>query len=173
MPEANENRELDVKLEEYGKGDVYPFHMPGHKRNPMAFSNPYTVDITEIEGFDDLHRPEGILKEAQKRAARLYQSKKSYYLVNGSTCGVLTAVSAAVTPNGRLLMARNGHKSVYHAAYLRGLSTVYVHPYMTKFGVLGAVDPEEIRSCLNKEPGIQAVIITSPTYVFFRNIVGI
>ena len=164
MVRSKGDMDLDVKLEEYAKEDFYPFHMPGHKRNPVIFPNPYTIDITEIEGFDDLHRPMGILKEAQNRAAKLYRSKKSYYLVNGSTCGILTAISAAVPAKGKLLMARNGHKSVYHAAYLRGLSTVYVNPCMTKFGILGAVNPEEIRKCLEKEPDIQAVIITSPSY---------
>ncbi len=164
MAKEKEGWDLDRKLEEYAREDFYPFHMPGHKRNPVIFPNPYTIDITEIEGFDDLHRPKGILKEAQERAARLYRSEKSYYLVNGSTCGILTAVSAAVPPNGKLLMARNGHKSVYHAAYLRGLSTAYVNPCMTDFGILGAVNTEEIRRCLEKEPEIQAVIITSPTY---------
>lgn len=164
MSETKKIRELDIRLEKYEKGDFYPFHMPGHKRSPIVFPNPYTIDITEIEGFDDLHRPNGILKEAQKRAAQLYGSKRSYYLVNGSSCGILTAVSAALPPKGKLLMARNCHKSVYHAVYLRGLAAVYVNPCMTDFGILGAVDPEEIRSCLNRDPDILAVVITSPTY---------
>ena len=98
MPGAKKDEELDRALKRYAAGDVYPFHMPGHKRNALNFPNPYTIDITEINGFDDLHRPEGILKEAQERAARLYGAKKSYYLVNGSTCGILAAVSAAVPP---------------------------------------------------------------------------
>ena len=164
MPGAKKDEELDRALKRYAAGDVYPFHMPGHKRNALNFPNPYTIDITEINGFDDLHRPEGILKEAQERAARLYGAKKSYYLVNGSTCGILAAVSAAVPPKGKLLMARNGHKSLYHAAYLRGLSVKYLSPCMTEFGILGAVHPEEVRRCLEKEPDIQAVVITSPTY---------
>lgn len=164
MPGAKKDEELDKALKRYAAGDVYPFHMPGHKRNALNFPNPYTIDITEINGFDDLHRPEGILKEAQERAARLYGAKKSYYLVNGSTCGILAAVSAAVPPKGKLLMARNGHKSLYHAAYLRGLSVKYLSPCMTEFGILGAVHPEEVRRCLEKEPDIQAVVITSPTY---------
>lgn len=49
----------------YGKSDVYPFHMPGHKRQVEDFENPFLIDITEIDGFDNLHHPEGILKEAQ------------------------------------------------------------------------------------------------------------
>ena len=118
---------LDIKLEAYAKSDYYPFHMPGHKRNPIAIPNPYTIDITEIDGFDNLHSSKEILKEAQQRAAVLYGAKKSYYLINGSTCGILAAISAAVKPHGTLLMARNVHKSVYHAAYLRGLITEYLN----------------------------------------------
>ena len=54
------------KLKAYSDSDYYGFHMPGHKRKMhMSWdANPYTVDITEIEGFDDLHHAEGILKEA-------------------------------------------------------------------------------------------------------------
>lgn len=155
---------LDIELERYAKSDIYPFHMPGHKRTPLSADNPYTVDITEIDGFDDLYAPNGILKEAQERAAKLYGSKKSYYLVNGSTCGILAAVSAAVKPQGKLLMARNSHKSVYHAAYLRGLSTIYINPGITAFGIQGAVCPKDIEKKLAKNPGIGAVILTSPTY---------
>ena len=73
------------KLLAYGNSDAYPFHMPGHKRQITDFVNPFQIDITEIEGFDNLHHPEGILKEAQERAAALYDSRSTYFLVNGST----------------------------------------------------------------------------------------
>ncbi len=164
MSEERSREFLDTKLEAYAKSDYYPFHMPGHKRNPLKMPNPYTIDITEIDGFDNLHAPAGILKEAGERAARLYGAKKSYYLINGSTCGILAAVSAAVKPHGTLLMARNVHKSVYHAAYLRGLTTEYLNPCMSEFGIFGAIDPEEVRKKLEQNPNINAVILTSPTY---------
>ena len=86
---------MDLQLEAYAESGVYPFHMPGHKRNAFPMKNPYEIDITEIDGFDDLHAPEGILKEAMERAAKVYGAKQSYYLVNGSTCGILAAISAA------------------------------------------------------------------------------
>ena len=56
---------LHDALKEYSRGDVYPFHMPGHKRKACA-PDPYSIDITEIEGFDDLHAPEGLIKELQE-----------------------------------------------------------------------------------------------------------
>lgn len=89
---------LEQKLNELEQSDIYPFHMPGHKRAFLPFANPYAIDITEIEGFDNLHHATGILQEAQQKAADLYGAKKTYYLVNGSTCGLLAAISAAVPP---------------------------------------------------------------------------
>ena len=41
--------------------DMYPLHMPGHKRRLDCDINPYTYDITEIDGFDNLHAAEGII----------------------------------------------------------------------------------------------------------------
>lgn len=155
---------LDIQLEHYAKSDYYPFHMPGHKRAPLSMPNPYTMDITEIERFDNLHAPESILKDAARRAAELYDSKKSYYLVNGSTCGLLAAVSAAAPAGGKILLARNSHKALYHAAYLRRLSIVSVYPQMTNFDISGSIDPKEVRTALEKNPDVCAVIVTSPTY---------
>ena len=54
------------KLQAYGASDYYPLHMPGHKRNTAHFMNPFLIDITEIDGFDNLFHAEEILKEAQQ-----------------------------------------------------------------------------------------------------------
>ena len=112
--------ELYERLAAYGNSNVSPFHMPGHKRKGEKFSvgNPFTIDITEIDGFDNLHHPAGILREAMEEAAALYGAEKSYFLVNGSSCGILAAVSACVPRGGKLLVARNCHRSVYHGMVL-------------------------------------------------------
>ena len=158
---------LDEALYEYGRKDYYPFHMPGHKREfcPGTLKNPYLVDITEIDGFDNLHHAEGILLEAQQRAASLYGARETWYLVNGSTSGILAAVSACTSRGGEILMARNCHKAVYHAAYLRGLTTHYLFPEAEKsVGLNGGISPEAVREMLERYPGTEAVLITSPTY---------
>jgi arginine/lysine/ornithine decarboxylase len=151
------------QLEELAQSDHYPFHMPGHKRM-LDFPNPYAVDITEIEGFDNLHHAQGVIRDAQARAARLYGSKRAYYLVNGSTCGILAAISAAVPRGSRILIARNSHKAVYHAVYLRQLSAEYVYPVDTVSGIQGQITVQQIEEHLAENPSIQAVVITSPTY---------
>ena len=155
---------LEQKLNELEQSDIYPFHMPGHKRAFLPFANPYAIDITEIEGFDNLHHATGILQEAQQKAADLYGAKKTYYLVNGSTCGLLAAISAAVPRGEKILMARNCHKAVYHAMYLRQLVPVYLYPEDTAYGIQGQVTPQMVRKQLEQTPDIRAVVITSPTY---------
>ncbi|MCD8336640.1 MAG: PLP-dependent transferase [Lachnospiraceae bacterium] len=137
------------KLTEYTTSDAYPLHMPGHKRQMRTFQDSFAIDITEIDGFDNLHHAEGILLEAQRRAARLYGADETYYLVNGSTCGILAAVSAAVRRGDRILMARNSHKAAYHAALLNGLRVTWLYPETDlRRGICGSICPEQVRSAL-------------------------
>lgn len=164
--------ELYKKLKEYSRSDYLPMHMPGHKRRLMDFGNPYLLDITEIDGFDDLHHAKGILKKAEERAARMYGSEETHYLINGSTAGILSAISGCTTFGGTVLLARNSHKSAYHAALLKGLRTVYLYPEMhagalqstEAFGINGAISPMDVSQALEARPEIQAVFLTSPTY---------
>lgn len=126
---------------------------------------PYDIDITEIEGFDDLHHAEGILKEAQERAAALYHAEETHFLINGSTAGILSAIMGCVPPGGRILAARNCHKSVYHAIEMQQLSPVFVYPdYDVRRGINGEISPEDIEEQLVRFPDIRAVVIVSPTY---------
>ena len=155
------------KLTEYASGEDYPYHMPGHKRHVYGEMPPdaYAMDLTEIDGFDDLHAPKGILRELQERVAKLYGADESFCLVGGSTAGILAALSAALPVGGRLLMARNGHKAAYHASYLRSLRVTYLLPGIVDgFGICDAVRPEEVASALDHAPDTQAVLIVSPTY---------
>lgn len=155
---------LEKRLIEYSNQDVYPFHMPGHKQSLCLDVDPYQIDITEITDFDDLHHAEGILKEAQDRAAQLYNAKSCYYLINGSTCGILAAISAATKKGDKVLVARNCHKAVYHALYLRELIPVYVYPQITDYNIQGQILADDIQKALAENSDIKAVIITSPTY---------
>lgn len=158
---------LDRELYEYGRKKVYPFHMPGHKRRAVTeyLNNLYLEDITEITDFDNLHHAEGILKEAQEYAEKIFRTYKSYFLINGSTGGILAAVSACTQRGGRILMARNCHKAAYHAVYLRNLSPVYLYPSWNEtLGLNGGIDPKDVEEELRIHKDIQAVLITSPTY---------
>lgn len=158
---------LYEKLEAYEKSDYYGFHMPGHKRNlDITQANlPYGIDITEIEGFDNLHHAEEIIMEAEVRAASMYHAEETHYLINGSTVGILSAVMGCTKKGGKILMARNCHKSVYHAVFLNELRPVYIYPEFDETMELNmAVSPEKIERLLEEHKEVQAVVLTSPTY---------
>lgn len=152
------------QLISYGESDVYPFHMPGHKRRALPFPNPYTIDITEIDGFDNLHHAEGFIREAEERAAELYGADRSYYLVNGSTCGLLAAICAAARRGDKVLAARNCHKAVYHAVSMQGLAAEFLYPAITRGDLQGQITAAQVEEALTKHPDIAVVILTSPTY---------
>ncbi len=159
---------LAEKLKEYAESDMYPYHMPGHKGSTATgsvFDDLHGMDITEIDGFDDLHHATGILKALQDEAAKAFGADRTFYLVGGSTVGILTAVSAALKPGSGLLMVRSCHKSVYHAAYLRGLTLHYILPeYDRDAQILRPVTAAQVRTALQQYPNVGAVLITSPTY---------
>ena len=123
---------LIERLRKNGIQGRIPFHMPGHKRSTERF--PYlrnlsaAEDITEIDGFDNLHDPSGILADTMARAASLWNSGRSYILVNGSSGGILAGIRALTHRGDTVLLSRNAHKSVYHALELCGLRPVFLTP---------------------------------------------
>ena len=158
---------LYKKLKDHAVSGHYGFHMPGHKRNAALTGAelPYDIDITEIEGFDDLHHAEGILKGTQERASRIYHAEETHYLINGSTAGILSAVLGSTRPGDTILMARNCHRSVYNAVLLNDLRPIYIYPpSLEKGGLNMEISPEQVESLLRQDPGIKAVVIASPTY---------
>lgn len=157
---------LQKKLEEYYNKGYLPMHMPGHKRNIELLGEklPYKIDITEIDGFDDLHHADGIIKNIEDKAKRIYGSKRSFILVNGSTCGILAGIRAAINFGDKVLVARNSHKSVYNAIEINGLDPIYVLPKIGSDGIDRNIDSNQIEEKLKENKDIKLVILTSPTY---------
>ena len=141
-----------------------PLHMPGHKRNTELLGDklPYDIDITEIKGFDNLHAPSGVIKEIQDKLKKIYHSKYSFALVNGSTVGILAAVLSVVKSGDTVLLARNCHKSVYNAIVLAKAKAVYIEPSYDEYGIARGITDKQVKEKLNSE--IKLIIITSPTY---------
>ncbi len=160
----------------YTESDAYPLHMPGHKRRLGHMTDPFSIDITEIDGFDNLHHAEGILKCAEERAAQLYGSEETHLLVNGSTCGILTAISTAAAQGRRsgrtgMIMAGNCHKAALHGIYLEDLDPIWIYPqpFVTDekalgFQMGGRIEASEVENLIREHPEVGAVMIVSPTY---------
>ncbi|ETP73216.1 arginine/lysine/ornithine decarboxylase [Lachnospiraceae bacterium JC7] len=156
---------LFESLKLYIEKGIYPLHMPGHKRRMNTPGLPTLYDFTEVEGTDDLHHAEGILRDSMERTAGLFGADRSWYLVNGSTSGNLIGISAICPLNGELIVARNCHRSVFHALELRNIRAHFVYPDFEKdFGIFGGVSPEAVEELFRKYPESRGVVITSPTY---------
>lgn len=160
-------------LEEHRQVRPVSFHMPGHKGSRIYFENGYgdfmknamDYDITEIPGADNLFQTEGVIAETMEKYRKLYEVKKSYLLINGSSGGIISAILASVSRGGKLVMARNCHKSVFNAIYLGGMKPVYARPDVEKeYGILGGISSQEIARCLDENPDAEAVILPSPNY---------
>ncbi len=156
-------------LEAYAARGIRAMHMPGHKRRADAARYLAALgtglDITEIDGFDNLHRPSGVLKDAMARAARLWGSRRAFFLVGGATVGILAGVRALTHPGDRVIAARNCHQSVYHALELSGLDAAYLLPdYDPALDLLGSVSPKAVEDALAACPDAKLVVLTSPTY---------
>lgn len=148
--------------------DSYPFHMPGHKRNRKWNIIGSEIDITEIDGFDNLHNPETILYELQAETADLFGYKKSMISVNGSTCCILSAICAVCSRGDKIIIARNCHKSVYNACFLNELDVVYIEPeFEERLAAYTKIQQDTVDEALKNNPDAKALVITSPTYEGF------
>ena len=153
-------------LKKHDDDKIVPFHMPGHKRADFAYLNgAQKIDITEIEGFDNLNEAEGVILESEKTAAEVFGVKSAKFLINGSTGGILAAIRTVCNAGDKILVARNCHKSVFNAVEVFALRPVYVMPsYFEEYGFFGSVNPQSVVRAFAENPDIKLVVITSPTY---------
>lgn len=164
---------LGAFLAEHTSLGAVSFHMPGHKGADFFVRNGYGEkikrlaewDITEIFGADNLFQPETVIRRTMQKYERLYETRRSYLLINGSSAGIIASILASVRRGGRLIMARNCHKSVFNALSLGGIEPVYLRPQVDeRYGVAAEVRACDVAALLDSEPQAAAVILASPNY---------
>lgn len=152
---------LYEKLKIYGKKNICPMHMPGHKRKFGICKN---IDITEIDGFDNLANPTGILKELQNGWAKAYNADKAFISINGSTGAILSAICGVCRKGDKIIMARNCHKAVYNAVKLMELECEYIFPEYDGLGIAKSISLESVEKAVDENPDATLIVLTSPTY---------
>lgn len=160
------NTPIYNKLKQLDKEKRIPFHMPGHKRTDLGtFFGIEKMDITEITDYDNLHEPEGIIRESMNRVKNIFKSKESWYLVGGSTLGILIAISSVCRQGDKILIGRNCHKAVYNCIRLLQLEAVYCYADISSdYDICMDMKAEIVEEKLKQNPDIKAVVVTSPTY---------
>lgn len=142
--------------------NVASFHFPGHNRGraaPPSLTSiiglkPFYHDLPELPELDNLLSPEGPILEAQRRAAKLFGSLETWFLVGGTTCGIQAAIMATCSPGEILILPRNSHISAISAVVLSGARPKYIIPhYDFEWDIAGGVTLSQVslknsRSCL-------------------------
>jgi arginine/lysine/ornithine decarboxylase len=140
------------------------FHMPGHKGRGEAFAL-YDYDITEIPGADNLHDAQGIIAQAQKKLAAIYQSDEAAILVNGTTTGIHSAILGSSSPGAQLLVPINCHRAVFGALGLGRIEGVFITPEIDKnLGFAHSISVASVHQALAENPKIGGMILTNPSY---------
>jgi len=162
------------ELLKYNKENNLILSMPGNKCGKGFQSDKLgkefaekmsSLDITEVDPLDNLHCPEGIIKEAQELLAKTYKAKKAYFLVNGSSSGNLASMFSAFDEGDEVLVERNCHKSIYNGLILRKLKVKYIEPIIDdKNGVFLPPNKENIYKSLGESLNPKGIILTYPNY---------
>ena len=158
-----------MKLHIYGMLREYKnavrLHMPGHKANGRLFPllKNLSDDVTELSFSDCLESPNGVIAAAQEDVAQILGAAKSYFLTDGSSCGVYAMLYTARRRGGKVIVARNSHKSVYNACAVLGIEPVILKNN-ERDGILLQPCAVDVESAIKKEKDVCAVLLTSPDY---------
>lgn len=156
-------------LKQYRQSGTSRLHMPGHKGNPPPYPDwellPFGLDITEVQGADALYEAEGVIGESEQIAAELFGTCTTCYSAGGSTLSILAMVRAAHRFGGKILAVRNCHIAFVNACILLDWQPVWLcPPYSRETGLAQPVTAAEVAACMDADPQIRSVYLTSPDY---------
>ena len=163
---------LDV-LENCAQSSNAAFYTPGHKRGqgtPGILSDLFGAevwrsDLPELPELDNLFAPQTAIKAAQDLAAEAFGADQTWFLVNGSTCGVIASILAVCEPGDKIILPRNVHQSAISGLILSGAVPVFVNPeYDADRQIAHSVPPQAVEEALRQHPDSKAVMIVYPTY---------
>ncbi|MEH1950576.1 MAG: aminotransferase class I/II-fold pyridoxal phosphate-dependent enzyme [Nostoc sp.] len=150
-----------------------PFYTPGHKLGE-GISQPladllgkavFRVDLTELADLDNLFAPQGVIQAAQQLAAEAFGASQTWFLVNGSTCGIEAAILATCGTGDKIILPRNVHSSAIAGLILSGAIPIFLHPeYDPVLDIAHSITPNTLQSALQQHPDAKAVLVVYPTY---------
>ena len=161
------------QLEIHAEERMISFHVPGHKNgrsfekynSPSFSSDMIALDTTELPDTDNLHAPKDIIKKAQDRAAKVFKADHTFFLINGTSSGNISALMAVLNPGDKVVIPRDCHKSIMHGLIIGGYIPVYINPQINmEWGIPAGIEPEAIEKALWDNPDVKAVVVTYPNY---------
>lgn len=160
-------------LKAYTEQRLVSWHTPGHKggRNTgWDFYNRlgqfvFQADLTELPGLDNLHRPQGVIKEAQEEAASFFGAGQTFFLVNGASAGIMAVFLAICRPGDTVLMPRYAHRSAFAGLILSGARPVYLEAaWLSELDLVLGIEPAKVEKALEAYPDAKLLLVVHPTY---------
>ena len=169
--DQNQTPYLDA-LKKYVSEDVVPLDVPGHhmgnvsnKLKSFIGEQLYRCDVNAPIGMDNLANPTGVLLKASKLMAAFCNADNAFYLINGTSSGILAMIMSACRANQKIILPRNVHKSIVSALILSGASPVYIMPKLdTELEIANQPTVESYITAMKKYPTAKAVFVINPTY---------
>ncbi len=122
-------------------------------------------------GLDSLLQPTGPIKEAQRKVARAFGARQSYFVTNGTSTANKIVTQALVQPGDLVLLSHDCHKSHPYALVLAGAQPVYLDAYpLDEFTMFGGVSLREIKRQLfslkqaGKLDRVRLLLLTNCTF---------
>ena len=169
----NEKTPLLDALQQMAAKPHSAFYAPGHKQGRGCLPRfkhlleKYTLaaDLPELPELDNLFAPEGAIALAQELAAQTFGAKQTWFLVNGSTCGIVASILAVCGTGDKIILPRNIHQSAIAGLILSGAIPIFINPeYDSAEGLAYNVSVESVRQALTEHPDVKAVMMLHPTY---------
>lgn len=159
-------------LESYKEQHFVPFHTPGHKIGVEApqllkdwMGPALTYDLGVMYALDDLHEPEGVLKEAQDLTAELYGADHCWFSINGTTALIEAMIMGTVGPDEAIIIPREAHRSVISGLVLSGAKPVYMDcQFDERWGIPLGVSVEDAIKTMDAHPEAKAILLVYPNY---------
>jgi lysine decarboxylase len=159
-------------LKEYVSTDVSPFDVPGHHMGNISNAATellghmaYRCDVNAPLGLDNLAKPTGVILEAEKYLAEACDADEAFFLINGTSSGIIAMILTAVKAGEKIILPRNVHKSIINALILSGAVPVYVMPEIDNdLEIANQPSLEDWKRAILRYPSAKAVFVINPTY---------
>ena len=155
------------------------WHTPGHSSGDSLRDSPWVNDFYEFMGehvfdadlsvsvptLDSLMEPKGVILEAQKKAAKAFGARRTFFATNGTSTGNKVIFQTLIAPGEKMLLDRNCHKSVHHGVVLSGAHPVYLDSSVNrKHGIFGPIPKKTLLKAIEEHDDAEALVLTSCTY---------
>src|SRR4051794_34862361 len=157
----------------YHERGMLSFAIPAHSggRGPKpeftewAGIDAARFDLPMSHGVDTRDRAWGVQSAAQELFAEAVGAKQTLFSTNGSSLSVRVALLTVAGPGETLVVARNGHKSLFTGMILSGTRPGWVEPYYDE-ELEGALDPQvgAFARALEGHPEAKAGMVNTPSY---------